>query len=395
MWKALSVADRARFLQALIDGPVFRTLQVNGRYSLDTEVWKTMAASRHREWEERHPGARRSMLVSVGEALDADGDPERWAAVVDVSGPVRHRLVTSGLTSVSDGVTVTTVSRERAFVRDATADEHVGPPLGDVMDPLFLVVSYEIGEAVEATHLGRACVSVTASQRPPSDRVERPVRYEFGDRARIVMDLATGLIVKWQSWFDGTELGDFCIDEMEVDQPVTSEVFAVEVPEGVAVHTIGDPETERAKARRIVRESGRFTPPRPPSLADRLADYMPRGEPPANPAAAEAEIRAAVEGLSHLSDDGEDAVNVHGGAGLGAAFREAATRQPRDIRFVLDGARFLGPEEAAIAFHIEGDLFMTFEGRALHVDSRWLLERRTVTGLLRLAGATIPPPPLD
>lgn len=120
---------------------------------------------------------------------------------------------------------------------------------------------------------------------------------------------------------------------------------------------------------------------------------MPRGEPPANSAAAEAEIRVAVEGLSQLSDDGQDAVNVHGGAGLGSAFREAATRQPRDIRFVLDAARFLGPDEAVIALHIEGDLFMSFEGRAYRVDGRWVLERRTVTRLLRLAGASVPPPP--
>lgn len=389
------MADRARFLQALIDGPVFTTLQVSGRHSLDTEVWKAMVARRHQESEDRHPGAKRSMLVATAEALDADNDPERWSAVVDVGGPVRHRLVTSGLTSVSDGVSVTTVSREMAFVRDAMADDHLGPPLGDVLNPTFLVLAYEIGEAVEATHLGRRCVAATASLKPLSDRIERPVRYEFGDRTRLVVDLASGLIVKWQSWFEGADLGDFSIDAIAIDEEVPADSFTVNVPPGVPVRTIDGLRAEREEARRTGRASGRFPPSRPASVVETLADYMPRAEPPANPAAAEAEIRAAVEGLSHLSDDGEDAVNIHGGAGLGVAFREAATRQPRDIRFVLDAARFLAPDEAAIAFRTEGDLSMTFEGRVLRVDDRWLLERRTVTRLLRMAGAAIPPPPVD
>lgn len=258
------MADRARILQALIDGPEFRTLQVSGRYSLNTEVWRAMVAHRHQEMEQRRPGVKRDMLVATAEAIDVDDDPDRWSAVVDVSGPVRHRLATSGLTSVSDGVNVTTVSSEMAFVREATADEQVGPPVGDVLEPIFLVVSYEIGEPVEATHLGRPCLAVTASLRPVSGRIELPARYEFGDRTRLVVELATGLIVKWQSWFDGAELGDFSIDAMDVDQAVPGETFTVKVPPGAPVRTIGDLRTEREKARRIAGVSGRFPPPATP-----------------------------------------------------------------------------------------------------------------------------------
>lgn len=361
-------------------------MQVSGRYSVDHDVLRAMIEHRHRALEEHQPGAIHAVLMGEDEATADEADPEHWSAVLDAGEPVRHRLVTHGHVSVSDGAQVTTLSPDMALLRPVAGDEWLSPPLGDLLEPRFLAIGYEIADPVEDEHLDRPCIGVTASLRPVPDPFDATTRYEFGDRSRLVFDLGTGLIVKWQSWFEGAELGNLSIDELSVDGTVADESFTVEVPPGVPVRTLEELRAEMATRR------ARSTPAM--SSTDALGDHMPRGEPPADPVAAESEIRKAVEGLAEVSADGQDAVNVHGGEGLGAAVRDAAARQPLEVRFALDAVRFLRADEAAIAFRVEGPVSMNLEGRALLVDGRWLLERQTVTRLLRMAGATIPPPPV-
>ncbi len=99
-----------------------------------------------------------------------------------------------------------------------------------------------------------------------------------------------------------------------------------------------------------------------------------------------------------MLDVGEDGglPNVQGGENLGEPVQAAQQKvpSPEDVAIAVAAIRFLRPDEAVVAFRLEGiPIQIDQEGRAILSDGRWRVSRVTVTDLLDMAGVPHPPPP--
>jgi sarcosine oxidase gamma subunit len=142
-----------------------------------------------------------------------------------------------------------------------------------------------------------------------------------------------------------------------------------------------------------------------PPLDDQVAQFVPWGPPPADPAAAEAEITAAFHDHGAADASGTDLVNVHAGAGLAASLAAARRRLPGatagNSHFVVRAVRFVCPDEAVVWFDVEvGGRVPTpvvagRRGRAVRAGGRCLIERGPMAEMMALGGALVPPPVAD
>jgi hypothetical protein len=135
-----------------------------------------------------------------------------------------------------------------------------------------------------------------------------------------------------------------------------------------------------------------------PGFADRavfVPDPRPAGPPPDDEDGARAAIERAFAELQRL--EGDEAVNVEGGASLGAALGELRRRFGRTAEEAVhqvERITFLDERSAAVLFSVwtgPSPLLTSARGDAVLRDGRWLVARATFCGLLQRVGVPCPP----
>jgi hypothetical protein len=121
------------------------------------------------------------------------------------------------------------------------------------------------------------------------------------------------------------------------------------------------------------------------------------GRVPHDTETARAEIALAFGHALFLSEDRRTVPTVEGGELLGpclkeAQVRHAALRRQENV-ITIEDVEFVDEERASISFAIafEGISTEQRRGRALLVDSRWLMARQTFCELMSLIGVQCPP----
>lgn len=330
-------------------------------------------------------GGPRVARARVGSAMDDD----RWTCALDRRSEVlRWRHEEGHVLRVDDGIqSVTESLGHTATIGPSFGLRPAPPALRQILAPVELLARFDLGEPRPTTVLGRECASVAGNRRPGQGQDRLPPDPLGGDQVEIVVDVESGMVLTWRCWFDHRLLAEVAIDSLDLDADVDPETFVYSPGPDVEVTTQfesrGQPEVRLETPRGLGGSE---------DWAAHARDHAPRGPGPDDTTAAEVAIRAAVEGIDEFSADGRDCPNVQGGVGLGLAFEQVArVLGGRRAQFSLRGLRFLTADEAAIFFEVDaGQIHLPVEGRALRIDGRWLIERRTVTQLLRQGGAEIP-----
>jgi hypothetical protein len=223
------------------------------------------------------------------------------------------------------------------------------------------------------------------------------------------VDQATGIAVRAEGRLDGELASRFVIDHLEVDPPIDAAVFALVTPDGSPIRTQGEMQLEHLRARGVdvsgidpndqvamqeAMQANMAALHQTPDVESLAAQYAPTGPPPDDEEDALIDVGAAFEGISVLSDDGSELVNVEGGENLGPCAAEVRRRFPqqtehRDVH--VEHIKFLHQHEAVVWFR--SAFLGTREGRALNIDGRWKVSRATYCALIALAGVRCPPPP--
>lgn len=290
--------------------------------------------------------------------------------------------------SLDDGTQrVTESSGSTATIGPTPEGRPLPGALQEILTPVGLLARFELDVPSTTIALGRECVSVIGRRRPGQTQDRLPPDPLGGNELEMVVDVESGLLLTWRCWFDRRLLAEVEVDSFEIDAEVKPADFTYTPGPEVDVKT-----TEQRLAEAQDRLSAQNRTSRSVDWAGQARDHIPRGPAPADATRAEEEIRAAVEGIDEVTADGRDCPNVQGGAGLGVAFEQVGRfLGGRRAHFTFRALRYLTPDEAAISFEVDaGQIHLPVEGRAFRIDGRWLIERRTVTQLLRQGGAEIP-----
>lgn len=334
--------------------------------------------------------------------------PGRWCEVVegtvdrlDLSDGVRH------WTGTAQGLT------ERA------TPPGLGPSAW-LLAPGPLLGPYALVDPADDAVGGRPCVRASATPRAGDAAASAlgATRMLQGGMVAVGMvgvdhrywfDAAYGVVLRHEASVDGepssvTELLDVVVDEpidpARFRPPPGAHVRSeweerMSLLEQVGIDTAGIAEGDVAAA-----DAALTGPARPPDLATLVARHVPVGPPPADPAGAEAAIRAALDAVGEVDATGRDLVNVQAGHRLAPLMERASQRLPRATRenthWAVDALRFLDATHAAVWFTIVAGgaptIIRQHAGRAVCVDGRWLIEHATVVQLLEMAGVRVPAP---
>lgn len=296
------------------------------------------------------------------------------------------------------------------------------PMLARLLLPGGLLGTVRFADVGEAEVLGRRCLTATGTRRASGGSsvlgfTTAPHDFRFGlADQRIAVDAEYGFLLRHEHLLDGAPIDVAEFTDLAVDVPLPGDTFRL--PPGITVQTAeeerarrlrelgADPDgvdlsDESAVAAAIFQTHGMAVGP--PSLDDQVAQFVPWGPPPADPAAAEAEITAAFHDHRAADPAGTDLVNVQAGAGLAGPLAAASRMLPgataENSHFVVKAVRFVCPDEAVVWFDVEvGGRVPTpvvagRRGRAVRTGGRWLIERGTMAEMLALGGAHVPPPP--
>lgn len=347
-------------------GAQFRTLRASGRYELDGTVLRD-------RFEQTPP---RNTIVGV--VMGPMSNNITWSAVMDHGPPLRWRVDRPGTREIANGTTVTVASGDQATRIVQESSRGPGEPLGRVLQPWQLATLFEFGEASALTRHGRKAISAIGVARDLPG-LSAP---DLGDHLRVLIDLDRALVVQWQSWWQGQDLAEFTIDNLDFDTQISDQDLNFTPTPGMRVRTEEDLKAEFRQRQRS----------RQADTSDLLSQHVPRGPGPTDEAEATEAIRRAIENLATTTDDGEDAPNVQAGDGLGPACTQAQSRHA-GVTLRLITHRFLSHDEAVVVFAPEGGPGpIQVEGRVLRINERWVVERATAARLLRRAGAHPPPP---
>jgi hypothetical protein len=297
------------------------------------------------------------------------------------------------------------------------------PMLARLLLPAGLLGAQRFGDVAETEMLGRRCLTATGTRRAPGSSPMlglstgvHGIRFGLADQ-RIAVDAEHGFLLRHESLLDGEPIEVTEFTDLAVDVPLPDDTFRL--PPGISV------QTEAEELARMLREAGvdpgsvdltdssavttatfqaYGMPVGRPSLDDQVAQFVPWGPPPPDPAAAEAEITAAFHDHGAADPSGTDLVNVQAGAGLAGPLAAASRRLPgataENSHFVVRAVRFVCPDEAVVWFDVEvggrvpSPVVAGRRGRAVRTGGRWVIERGTMAEVLALGGARVPPPPV-
>jgi hypothetical protein len=206
--------------------------------------------------------------------------------------------------------------------------------------------------------------------------------------------LTAGEVIRdwWSTGIPFHEVADWIGAGLTPDEAVAQRASGVTVEQAAALRALrqgeDEPEARRGPADLLARLG-------PPGSAK-------PGPPPADEAAARAEVEAVFTTMLTTYDDSGGLRLVDGGSNLGPSLREARSRAGGTsspvTTITVTGVRFVNDHEARVAYDLDvnGSFTTRLHGRvgaAILVDGTWKATRETVTELLAMAGVTCPPPP--
>jgi hypothetical protein len=263
-----------------------------------------------------------------------------------------------------------------------------------------------VGDELQAQRL---CWRVMTNPIEGQQRSPMPMFYPGALDFELWIDKATGIVVRAEGRLDGEVASQFVVDELDVDTPIDPDVFALVTPDGSPIRTQGEMQLDHLRARGV--DVSGIDPHDPVAIQEALqtnvgalhqtpdveslaAQYTPTGPPPDDEDDALIDVGAAFEGMSVLSDDGTELINIEGGENLGTCAAEVRRRFPQQTarsEVKIERIKFLHEREAVVWFR--SPYLGTREGRALRIDGRWKVSRATYCGLIAMAGVRCPPPP--
>jgi hypothetical protein len=392
--------------------------------ALHARAHQVQDATRIREvhdwWTRRHRGGSGSAMLLVGSASDV-GDPARHETDHELwrADEAHWRADAGSWVTVLTDDAVLSWSAAGGGVRNPDREQAVSV-WDPVLRPRWLLTWFDVTVDDHTSVAGRPCWSVrlTATQEARHLGVGMP-RW-FGSEVECAIDQESGIVLSYVARFDGAAVDAWTTSAFEMVPAIDAAVFAFTPPDGSRFR---DPrEAAHESMLRAAREAGvdlsgvdttdheavmraymlqkqqraGFGPPDPAALAEQ---FVPTGPPPADVAAAEAEVRAVFEQMLTASEDGTAVPAVQGGENLGPALAEAAHRAPggtQPAAVLIELMKFLGADEAVAWFSLERDgahLFGPVAGRARRIGGRWLVTRETFAQLVGSVGVQCPPPP--
>jgi hypothetical protein len=230
-------------------------------------------------------------------------------------------------------------------------------------------------------------------------------------------DAVTGIILRHVGLIEGQPCTIAEFTGVTINEPILDEVFQFVPPTGAIVERRIDQIVRMAEQRGVdltdvdrtdpkavqdaisaVRHSG---PLSSRLLRSRKARHIPVGPPPEDEAAARSAIEYAYSHHDETDDRGEILVNIQGCPAWTDLMERARRRIPGspegDLQIVVDDIKFLRNDEAVVWFSVEIDgsrlgFVNGREGRAVLVNSRWMVEHAGLADLLGMAGVEVPPP---
>jgi len=235
---------------------------------------------------------------------------------------------------------------------------------------------------------------------------------------RFWFDAETGIILRHVGLIDDEPCAITEFKDLTINRPIPDKDFQFVLPPGATVENqidamirmaemrgvdlTGVDRTDPDAVRAAISGSMRPNPPTGPVRLDiQKAKHIPVGPPPDDETAARSLIEYAYSHHDETDEAGEVLVNVQGGVGLVESLEQAHRRIPGSpdgvARFVVDGIKFLRPDEAIVWYSVEIDGnrlgFVTGrEGRAVLRGGRWVIEHATLVDLIGMAGVEVPPP---
>jgi hypothetical protein len=234
--------------------------------------------------------------------------------------------------------------------------DQLPPPFAQWLASVETLGRYRFTEVATERRFDRDCI---LARGPRRGFLGQPAPDES---LELRLDASSGLVLERKVRTGGDEATSFVVDRLTFDGPIEDSRF--EAPPEPTGRDIPPPRAV-VMARASADSTGGGA-----GDADGLEDQVARGT-PADPAAAEAAIRHAVGHLFELSTDGQDAIHVEGGAGLGLTVRHARDRFPDvEVSWETSAVRFLTPDDAAVIFQVL-PFGLQQEGRARLVGGTW------------------------
>jgi hypothetical protein len=415
------VGDLGSLLEALYEAPrAIAALHVRAHETTDATVLRRV----HEWWQAQQPGPRSHgvlLVASDGSDDDSSGvEHELWWAAPD-----RWRA------HAGDRITVLVDDEQRNYTPRiggfrSAAVMRWQPPWASLLRPRWIFERLHIEVGGTAAVAGRDCWSVelridAESIRPGANRFVMPPW--LGQEHTCQVDCETGVVLAYEGRFEGAVCSTWTTTAFEVVDSLDEGIFHFEPPDGrgflspvehraasmraagvdlTGVDVDDGEQLMRAMMRHHQSLSPAPTPPEPITTRDRADQHIPTGPPPDDETAAEAQIRAAFEGIVTPSEDGASIPTVQGGSNLGSCLGEAGPRSPGGVDTPAYGRvkhiKFLSTKEAVVWFTLDQggrDLLGTMEGRAYLVGARWLVARPTFCHIVGTVGVRCPPPPAD
>ena len=400
------MSELGDLLEATYEAPRCRTLHVRGRiWSDPTAIQRSLDA-----WTGR--GGAAIIAFSAGDDEQPARDGEEFALWWAHEGRVRSEHANQ-LEIRADGMVRTFHPGVGALEQPAGPRERSTPIVCGGREMLS-VLAFELTDA-SALWRDRPMWVITAQPsdaRLPTHPSHLAVQLP-GREYTIHIDKATGVILAAEGRIDDQVTSWIAVDELEIDLPIDDAVFTFEAPDGSRVRTPNELTLDYLAAEGVdisgidprdsdqVADASRrhheqlFAAHRPPTV-EQLAENVPiLGPPPADEVAARAAVSEAFVRMDELSADGNDAVNVERGEGLGVCLREAAARMPGlKATFKVGHVRFVSDHEAAVWYDVAhgGGTIQQLEGRSIRIGDEWYVTRATFCSLMRMAGVTCPQP---
>jgi hypothetical protein len=144
---------------------------------------------------------------------------------------------------VSDGQFCWTIRGDEA---DRSAADLSRPPFSDIVRPTWLMQQLQLRTTGTTEVAGRAALQARGTPRLPADRWGLLTAQL--DRVDIVIDAELGLVLRWESVFDGQPLSSLAVTDLLIDPDAASDPASFQPEEGLDVDEdgIGPPESNLA-----------------------------------------------------------------------------------------------------------------------------------------------------
>ncbi|HYK33044.1 MAG TPA: hypothetical protein VEV63_13835 [Streptosporangiaceae bacterium] len=205
-------------------------------------MWSALSASRQADGADEWSQTSERLLLAPGGRYryEADlGQPaaERRHGRDDEDDEDEPRLV------VSDGQSCWMIRQDEA---EQSVADLSRPPFSDIVRPTWLMQQLQLSTTGMTETAGRAALQVRGTPRLPADR--------WGlfaaqlDHVDIAIDAELGLVLRWETAFDGRPLSSLAVTDLLIDPSAAADPASFRPDEGIDVNEdgIGPPESNLA-----------------------------------------------------------------------------------------------------------------------------------------------------